>query len=172
MSKPTLRVLLVLLAFLLAYGIWFGSKITLGLFRSICEGSDVQPEVIMPVLTRFAVNRCWILILAVSVFALGGLLLSAFRTPAALIGAVGIAMPLLVGWFSVFSLSFANFLGLVSMAHPQRFDPAALVFSFGGFFPISLALIVFLARLFVRDASRELRRSRANSQASVRTPQV
>lgn len=176
MSKPALRVLVLVLAILLSFGIWFGSVITSHIFRTMYSGASEPVEFFMPVLTRFAIERYWLLIAIVSLFAGVGLVLSVRRAPAALVGAVGLAMPLLAGWFALFSLSYDSFLGPVSLHHPQRFELGAVLFSFGGFFSITFVLIVILLGLFVRDAARELRGGHNNSleatRASARVPQL
>jgi hypothetical protein len=176
MSKPTLRVLVLILAILLSFGIWFGSVITTHIFRSMYTGSSQPVEFFMPVLTRFAIDWYWSLIALVALCACAGLVLSLRRVPAALVGAVGVAVPLLTGWFTLFSLSFDSFLGPVSPHHPQRFDFGAVLFSFGGFFSITFILIVHLLGLFVRDAARDSHGGHSNSveatRASARVPQL
>src|SRR5690242_9171052 len=137
MSKPTIRVLILVLAVLLSFGIWFGSAVANFILRSMYSGASEPPEFFMPVLTRFAIHQWWLLIALVVVFACIGLVLSMCRVPSALVGAVGIAFPLLIGWFAVFSLSFISFLGPVSLWHAQRFDFGAVLFSFGGFFSVT-----------------------------------
>lgn len=146
-------------AIVLSFGIWFGSVITSYIFRSTYSGGTEPPEFFMPPLTRFAVDRYVLLIVITCLFSCVGLLLSLRRGPDALVGAIGVAAPLLVGWVTLFSLSFDLFLGPVSLHHPQRFDFGAVLSSYGGFFPITLILILLLFALFVRDALKQLQQS-------------
>ena len=148
---------MLILAILLSFGIWFGSLITFMVFREVTSGAVEGPEFWMPVLTRFAVNWYWLLITLLCLFSCAGLILSVCRVPLALSGAVGVAMPLIVGWFTLFCYSFDSFLGPVSMHHPQRFEFEAVLFSDHGFFSITFVLMVFMLGALVRDAMKQLR---------------
>jgi hypothetical protein len=151
---------MLILAIALSYGIWLGSVFTSIIFRAMYSSQSLeQTYPFMPLLTRFALDRYWLLIVIVCLFSCAGLVLSARKVPEALVGAVGVAMPLLVSWFTLFSLSFDSFLGPVSLHHDRRFDFGAVLFSFGGFFSVTFILIVLLLGLFVRDTVRRTGRS-------------
>jgi small-conductance mechanosensitive channel len=143
---------------LLSFGIWFGSVITWFVIKSMYSPhSREEIYALIPILTRFAMDRYWLFIVIVCGFSCSTLLLSFRRASDALVGALGLAMPLLTGWFVVFSLSFESFLGPVSMHHAQRFDCGAVPLSFGGFFSVTFVLIALLLGNCLRDAVRDAR---------------
>jgi hypothetical protein len=158
MTKAIERLVIVILAMFLSFGIWFGSVITAHIFRETYAGSVQPPEFFMPMPTRLAVHWYWVSIVFVCLFASAGLVLSAVRIPESVAAGIGIGMPLLTGWFALFAFTFEWFLGEVSMHHPQWFEPGSFLFSFGGFFPISLMLIALLLGVCARDTIQQRRR--------------
>lgn len=153
MSKATLRVLALLLATFLSFGIWFGSTITRHILH-VMYGE--QMYVLSPFLTRLALNWYWLLILIVCVFACISLVLSVRYASEPLVGTVGIAMPLLVSWLTIFSFSLEFFYGGMSLHHSAKFEFSLFLTSIGGFFPITFLLIVLFLVLCTRDALRAI----------------
>ena len=105
------------------------------------ERSDLA--VLMPQLTQFAIRYSWAFAFAAVLIGIASALLSK-RYPARILHFVTIDLSAqgLVVWFAMFCYCYDNFLGPVSLHHPQWFDfPNFFRFDFG-VFPVTLCAIL------------------------------